>query len=119
VSDMRPVLSVALVLALAACSAAAQDWSGHRSPPPGTHNIARPDFGLAMSGSSVVDLGLAGAERIGIDEVDDSFGRGPKRLIFRTPRPLMIRADQAVKFRLLVGEVDMVTILPESSFTRV
>lgn len=103
-----------ILILLFIVGAAAQETDRAWRPQPGVRNISRPDFGLAMNGASVVDLGLVSDERIGLELEDDSFGRGPKTLLFHTPRPLSIRADQRVRFRVLTGEVDSVSISPES-----
>jgi hypothetical protein len=116
---MIRILQIAALIAACAACAAAQDPAWTWRPDPGMRNVATPGFGTALTGASEVDLGLAGQERIGVELEDDSYGRGPKILVFRTPRPLYIRPDQVVRFRVLVGEVDEVTVEPESTLGKV
>jgi len=110
---MRFFVSLVVIL-FSAAGVAAQEAGGVWRPQPGVRNISRSDFGLAMNGASIVDLGLVSDERIGLEQEDDSFGRGPKILMFRTPRPLSMREGQAVRFRVLTGEIDAVSVRPES-----
>jgi hypothetical protein len=116
---MKLAVLIATIIAVFSVGAAAQELPWTWRPDPGTRNIAPPDFGTALMGASVIDLGLASQERIGVESEDDSFGRGPKILVFRTPRPLYIRPDQKIRFRVLVGEVDIVTVEPESPLGKV
>lgn len=119
---------LAMIVLLTAAAAPAQESLDERVLPVATYNVADPDFGLNMHSAPMVDLGDASLVPIRVDTEPDTFGPGGdilqfepsfgedsvKIFLFRTPRPLYVRTDQSIRFRVRTEGISEVLFWPES-----
>lgn len=83
--------------------------------PLNVYNVARPDFGdYVRTGGRSTDLGLANFLPVGLERDPDSYGDKMKIFIFRNPRPILMKKNQTIKFRIRIDHADVIFVWPES-----